>query len=85
MGNKKQQREYRWEDEKAGLVWERFNPARPREYADYNELVNLWSSDRMIQRYIHLDEPIADMFSALLKSDSYDSEAFFYAIHFRRI
>ena len=79
MGNKKQQRQYRWEDEKSGLVWERFNPARPREYADYNELVNLWSSDRMIRTYIHLDDPIADTFAALLKTDTYDSEAFFYA------
>lgn len=79
MGNKKQKREYRWVDEKSGLVWERFNPATPLEYADYNELVNIWSGDRTIQKFIHLDEPIADMFSALLRTDPYDSEAFFYA------
>ncbi len=79
MGNKKQQRQYRWEDKKSGLVWERFNTNKPREYEDYNTLVNLWSSDRMIRTYIHLDEPIADTFSALLKTDDYDSEAFFYA------
>ncbi len=79
MGNKKTNKELRWEDTKSGLVWERFNPDTPLEYADYNELVNIWSADRNIQKFIHLEEPIADMFSALLRSDAYDSEAFFYA------
>lgn len=80
MANKSKNRLFRWVDNKTDLVWERYNPAKPLQYEDYNNLINLWSSDRTIRKYIRLDDDsIADLFVKLVKSDKYDSEAFFYA------
>ena len=79
MGKKKTEKLYRWEDLDAGLTWERYDPSRPRDYKEYNELINLWSGDRAIQRFIHFDDKIADTLEYLQRTDDYKAEGYFYA------
>lgn len=76
MGNKKQNR---WVDGECLLTWERYNPTQPYSYEAYNNLVNLWSDDKGIQRFIHFDDKIADTFQSLKKTDIYNAENLFYA------
>lgn len=79
MGTKKTGRLYRWEDRDADLTWERYNPAKPNEYKDYNDLINLWSGDRSIQKFIHFDDKIADSLEYLIRTDTDMIEGLFYA------
>ena len=79
MGKEKNERLYRWEDKDADLTWERYNPAKPSEYRAYNDLINLWSGDRSIQKFIHFDDKIADSLEYLIKTDSCMNEGLFYA------
>lgn len=76
MENKKQ---YRWTDDEASLTWEKYNPNMQYSYKAYNDLVNLWSDDKTIQRFIHFDDKIADALQSLLKTDTYNAENMFYA------
>ncbi len=72
------EKNFTWEDRKTGLYWERFNPNKKRDFDDYNELVNIWSSDREIRTYMHFDGAIADVFEELLSTDEENIESFFY-------
>ena len=76
MGNKK---ENRWIDGEHCLTWERYVATKPYEFDAYNDLINLWSNDSSIQKFIHFDDKIADSLKTLIKTDSGMVENLFYA------
>lgn len=66
-------------DEKNEISWERFQPEIANSYRRYNELVNSWSSNEAIQRYIHFDDDVADTMVSFLEIDKHNRENMFYA------
>ena len=82
---KRSNKVYLFSDENNGLEWQRYNPSFPRHYEGYNAIVNSWSEDPNINRYLNFDGPLSDTFVELQSEDGLDNEGYFYAFEGDRL
>lgn len=70
-----------WTDSKNNIRWKRYDSRFERFYSRYDNVVNSWTNNEGVQRYIEFDKPIIESFKdCLVENISHEQEAFFYAL-----